>query len=172
MESWSVTWDVNNRGLWQMTYVYWGWVMSVEWSCWRKGAWKWSWLVGSEHSVDMLRYDSVEREREMHSSVYERITSVRMSLQKSSSYKVCQTLEKEDIFTKTWTLKTVWPLTKMKMDVKVIVTVEYEATEDVREWENVKDGKCGYNEKHRKKKEKLEYMHRMISLYVIMHVNE
>ena len=60
----------------------------------------------------------------------------------------------------------------MKMDVKVIVTVEYEATEDVREWENVKDGKCGYNEKHRKKKEKLEYMHRMISLYIIMHVNE
>ena len=61
----------------------------------------------------------------------------------------------------------------MKMDVKVIVTVEYEATEDVREWENVKDGKCGYNEKHRKKERKVRVcIYRMINLYIIMHVNE
>ena len=52
-------------------------------SCWRK-SWKRSWLEGSGHTVDILRYDSVKREIE--NSVCERIGSVRLSLQKSSSH--------------------------------------------------------------------------------------
>ena len=55
-------------------------------SCWRK-SWKRSWLEGSGHTVDILRYDSVKREIE--NSVCERIGSVRLSLQKSSSHWVC-----------------------------------------------------------------------------------